>query len=427
MKRALRSVITLIAITLVLLAGLVNLTSRTIAQSEDRAAAALPLEARQFDFWLGDWDIFIGSTRTIGDIKSFGVGGGIAILENYAAGFGTSVSVYSVKEQKWYQTWYDQDQLLIEASGRFENDRMVLVGQDLRTNTGAKLTGRLSWFNITANDYRFTYELSSDGGQTWQSNFASHHVRPATVAAQSSAPSGLSPAALPSGFRQFDFLKGEWEVMTEDCPEPGSGIVTLFGAGGGFAVLEDFKCGDNYRGSSVSFYSTLTGSWRYYWLDTEGLLLELTGNRQGDDMVFTGEFNDPVSGQLLLARVTYSKVSQSEVGRKFEVSDDGGQSWSVRHTDQYLKATVFQPDALTATKVKAKKVALSWVDRSPKENRYEVLQWNGVDWIIVKTLKANVTKVTIKKLQPATEYKFAVRACDKNRCSQQVELTVTTP
>lgn len=433
MKRTIRLITISTAITLILFAGLTTLTIRTVAQSEDKAISALPPEARHFDFWVGNWNGTIaGGISAPNSITSFGIGGGIAILESFNGGSGTSISVYNTKEQKWYQTWFDTDQLLIEVTGEFQNGRMILVGQETRTTTGAKLIGRESWFNITDNRYDFTYEVSANGGQTFQPSLSARFVKNAATASASkntvnSSSTNLAPSALPSQFRQFDFLRGDWEVTTTDCLSPATSTVTLFGQGGGIAVLEDYKCGGDYRGTSVSFYSTQTGRWHHLWLDTEGLLLELRGNRQSGDMVLEGEFTDPDTKLVLLGRTTFSNITSTAFDRKFEVSEDGGQTWTTKSTYTYVKPTVFQPESFTASSVKSKKVGLRWVDRSPKEKRYEVLQWDGAQWVIVKTLKANTTKVTVKKLQSATEYKFAVRACDKNRCSQQAELTVTTP
>ncbi|GEM_PF-716442 len=431
MNKAARLAIITIVVGLILIAGVTAVTTRTSAQSEDKAAAALPAEARQFDFWLGNWNgVIVGSGSAPNSITAFGVGGGIAILENFAGGIGTSVSVYSPKEQKWYQTWFDVDQLLIEVTGEFKDGRMVLTGQHNGTTTGTRLIGRESWFNISSNRFDFTYEVSANGGQTFQPSLSARFTR---NTASSSAPEesavgsqNLAPTALPSKFRQFDFVTGDWEVTNQDCLSGASSKVTLFGQGGGIAVLEDFRCGDSYRGSSVSLYNTVTGKWHYLWLDTDGLLLELRGDRVDEDMMLEGEFEDPQDGQSRLARVTYDRISGSQIDRKFEVSEDNGQTWAIRRIDHYAKATVFQPEAFKTKKVKSSKVKLGWTDNSPGENRFEVLQLQGGQWVVVKTYSANTTSATIKKLQSGTEYKFAVRACDSDRCSAQSEITVTT-
>ncbi len=434
-KNFFRLIVTSIAIFLILSAGMAIVVIGTAAQSEGEAEAALPPEARQFDFWLGNWNLAIGSGSSKSQITSFGVGGGIATLENFSNGLGTSVSIYDTREQKWYQTWFDQDQLLIEVSGEFQNGRMVLTGQETRTTTGVKMSGRESWFNITDNQWDFLYEVSANGGQTWQQNFLAHgrradslvSARTLSSSSQGGGQNVITISSLPKKFRQFDFLKGEWEVEDPDCASQASVTGTLFGAGGGFAMLEDFRCGDDYRGTSVSFYDTRAGMWRYMWLDTEGLLLELKGNEEDNDMVFQGEFDDPQTGLTMLGRVTYDSISQSAADRKFEVSEDNGLTWTVKRIHHYVKASVFQPDNFEAKKVKANKVKLAWIDTSPGENRFEVLQWDGAQWIVVKTLAANSTAAKIKKLQSGTEYRFAVRACDSSHCSDQSEITVTTP
>jgi hypothetical protein len=71
----------------------------------------LPAEARQFDFWIGDWDAHWGDgARGTNIIRA--VLDDAVILENFDGRPGTpllgmSVSVYNAALGKWQQTWVD--------------------------------------------------------------------------------------------------------------------------------------------------------------------------------------------------------------------------------------------------------------------------------------------------------------------------------
>ena len=89
--------------------------------------------ARQFDFWLGEWDCtwqadgleHIGTNSVYADL------GGMVLVENFDGRpsldyQGLSYSVYDRKEQCWKQTWVDSEGTYLDFVGRFEDGAMEL-------------------------------------------------------------------------------------------------------------------------------------------------------------------------------------------------------------------------------------------------------------------------------------------------------------
>lgn len=79
------------------------------------AAAAPPCRAtevaRSLDFWLGDWDVYVGRELAGRDIVERVVGG-CAVTELWhdtAGGEGMSLFAYDARKDLWTQTWVTND------------------------------------------------------------------------------------------------------------------------------------------------------------------------------------------------------------------------------------------------------------------------------------------------------------------------------
>jgi hypothetical protein len=128
-------------------------------------------EDRQFDFWLGDWnlteitprgDVFQGTNNITSDDA------GCVLEEDYrSGGQGRSVSLYSRIDGRWHQTYIDSMGNRLILIGSFEGGRMLL-------NAGAT---RSYWQPVDGNTVRFVQEQSRDGGQTWTPYFDSRYTR----------------------------------------------------------------------------------------------------------------------------------------------------------------------------------------------------------------------------------------------------------
>lgn len=139
----------------------------------------LPAEARQFDFWIGDWDAFWGDgahgTNSIRAVLDNAV-----ILENFdgrpgMALMGMSVSVYNAGLGKWQQTWVDNQSGYLDFVGAFEDGRMVL--QRSATRPGQTFLQRMVWYNIERDRFDWNWERSDDAGRTWQVLWQIHYTR----------------------------------------------------------------------------------------------------------------------------------------------------------------------------------------------------------------------------------------------------------
>ncbi len=105
------------------------------AKPDAKAGPCAGPERRQFDFWLGDWQV-----RTAGG-KPAGVNtierrlGGCVLHESWrgtSGHRGHSYNIYDASRRQWHQTWVDDQGLLLQLDCGLTGGRMILKRRDHR-------------------------------------------------------------------------------------------------------------------------------------------------------------------------------------------------------------------------------------------------------------------------------------------------------
>ena len=154
---------------LMLLATLSGLHTSALAQS---APPPLPPESRQFDFWIGDWNVTTPDGKPAGTNKIELVSGGAALLENWTGaggGDGKSLNTYSRAKKQWQQFWVGTGGGVLELAGGLVDGNMVLIGEH-KTRAG-QMTEKITWTPNADGSVRQHWEQSTDGGKTWTDAF----------------------------------------------------------------------------------------------------------------------------------------------------------------------------------------------------------------------------------------------------------------
>ena len=89
---------------------------------------------------------------------------------------GMSVSIFDTRAGKWKQTWVDNEGGYLDFVGEFKDGQMILVRDAVRPD-GTKVIQRMVFKNITADELDWSWEASTDGGNTWQVNWPIHYKR----------------------------------------------------------------------------------------------------------------------------------------------------------------------------------------------------------------------------------------------------------
>jgi len=135
-------------------------------------------EHRQFDFWIGDWQVhkpdgtFAGLNRITREY------GGCVVHEHYATGkgySGESLNVYDAARKVWHQTWVDDSGLLLTLEGSWDGKSMILEGLAPAPN-GTMSKQRITWTPNADGSVRQLWE-AADAKGAWSVAFDGRYTR----------------------------------------------------------------------------------------------------------------------------------------------------------------------------------------------------------------------------------------------------------
>lgn len=143
------------------------------AQTAPEAGAPKPCSSaayRQFDFWLGEWNVLNTEGNFAGTNQITAIQGGCVLFENWAGAkglTGNSFNMYDAADQKWHQTWVDNRGGRLDLAGGLVDGKMVLEGEAPdRQDPTKRVKHRVSW-ERKGDNVRQLWQASRDGGKTW--------------------------------------------------------------------------------------------------------------------------------------------------------------------------------------------------------------------------------------------------------------------
>ncbi len=143
---------------------------------DDQTAPA----AHDFDFWVGEWDVFGPQGRQVGANSITSLFGTGALAEHWHdAGEveGRSLNSFDQLRGCWHQTWIDSSGGLLLLEGGLRDGAMVMEGVAPGEQDGsAPEHQRITWTPYDG-EVRQLWEVSSDGGTTWRTAFDGRYVR----------------------------------------------------------------------------------------------------------------------------------------------------------------------------------------------------------------------------------------------------------
>src|SRR5688500_16801177 len=88
---------------------------------------------RQFDFWIGHWDVKTPNGQVAGRNRIEPIEGGCGLQENWTSAgptpsAGRSINAFSPGDKKWHQIWLGSGGMLMHLSGTFRGDTLTMEG-----------------------------------------------------------------------------------------------------------------------------------------------------------------------------------------------------------------------------------------------------------------------------------------------------------
>ncbi|MGH2397551.1 MAG: YybH family protein [bacterium] len=165
-----------------------------LAQDQAQTPCATA-EFRQFDFWVGEWELTWPASETSGRKPGRGTNrierafDNCVIVEHFTGTpsidlRGMSVSTFNTRKGKWHQTWVDSSGSYLDFVGEFKDGQMIL-SREATTREGKPFLQRMVWKNIKADSLDWSWERSDDVGQTWKVLWPIHYQRMRILGADS--------------------------------------------------------------------------------------------------------------------------------------------------------------------------------------------------------------------------------------------------
>ena len=147
-------------------------------QPQQRPPACSTPEHRQFDFWIGEWNVDqAGKPAGTSSIQL--ILNRCVIFENWTGGggyAGKSFNLYNASTKQWEQYWVDGTGAAIVFTGDFRNGVMQMNSEG-KSADGKKQITRMTFTPVDPNRVRQLWEQSDDDGKTWKTLFDGNYVR----------------------------------------------------------------------------------------------------------------------------------------------------------------------------------------------------------------------------------------------------------
>lgn len=326
-------------------------------------------EARQFDFWIGEWSItnrffrdgqgWVEDGRSVAKIYS--ILDGKAILEYWNGDQvggrdirGFSLRYFDRDKDRWVLAlnWPGQDSPSFgQLEGRFRHGRGEFRAEGTDANGNSSIT-RYSFSDIGPDSFRWDDGVSTDGGRTWRGSWIMEFSR--------TAPEAEWPAlgdpfhtfhgrtrCTQEGARQLDSSLGRWQGML--TAEDGSTTpVTLEGREvlDGCAIMQLAWFGEGPEALEVfqlaSYFPRFDG-WAVLQLDDQagtGYRYQTGGETDGDWIVTDTPFNgfQPGAAGEPLFRTAWRERASDRLVIELLESTDAGESWVRTGTVELTRA-----------------------------------------------------------------------------------------
>lgn len=135
---------------------------------------------REFDFWVGDWEVRDADGNLVGENTITREEGGCLLVEKWRGAKGStgmSINYLDGTAGEWVQSWHAAGGYRIFIRGGLTDDGMLLSGTIDLIASGDSSPFRGLWTPLPDGRVRQYFEQSNDDGKTWKPWFEGFYSR----------------------------------------------------------------------------------------------------------------------------------------------------------------------------------------------------------------------------------------------------------
>lgn len=118
------------------------------AKAQSKKAPCDTQKHKEFDFWVGDWNVYNKDGKIIGTNKLVKMQSGCVMQENWESkagpSKGTSYNYVNLTDNSWNQVWVDNSGFSLVLKGNLKDKSMVLKSKLVKSKRG-NYYNRVTW------------------------------------------------------------------------------------------------------------------------------------------------------------------------------------------------------------------------------------------------------------------------------------------
>ncbi len=134
----------------------------------DNNCACFSNEHKQFDFWVGEWNVFDTLGNYVGKNNVVKQYDNCLIQENWtSAGKNrrTSYNYFDPTDSTWNQLWIDNQGAILNLKGQFANGAMILKSKLQKGKKVAWYYNRITWSKLENSNVLQTWDILDENDQ----------------------------------------------------------------------------------------------------------------------------------------------------------------------------------------------------------------------------------------------------------------------
>ncbi|MGB2665951.1 MAG: hypothetical protein WAK48_18250 [Candidatus Acidiferrum sp.] len=147
--------------------------------ARDPSSCSANAQSREFDFWVGDWDVRYPGAENASSSKVYLELGKCVLVENWDGGKGhegINIFAYSADDQHWHGLFADNEGRVHVFEGKVSGGAAEFIGPS-RGAKGETDLNRIRVTRLGADRVEQTWEKSSDNGASWNIVFRGAYSR----------------------------------------------------------------------------------------------------------------------------------------------------------------------------------------------------------------------------------------------------------